>query len=437
MKYSLYSTILVLLLCLVCTGCGKRDSRSRLSIEGRPGRVLVLDRKTTVKLDKTMQIQLPAGRHLLEVSEPGHETVYTMTVLKPGKKYSFKPSMRQISSGVLIESEPRGAKVEFQGSVKGTTPIVIRDLTPGKYTAHLSMPGFAKREVTWIIKDARPLPKIKAVLASNTAKVRISSKPAGAKIYIDDVQVGTTPFEGNIETGQHRLKLVRKGYVEHITQLNINKPAAISKTFALRARPGVIRLISTPAGAAVSINGEKRGNTPITLELDAGKHKITVEKDGFDPTEKRITVVPAQKEEMIINLCSATGSARFLIYPGNVSMRLDGKDMGKVPTTGDGPKEVVFKNLTPGTHILDLSHPLANSSTKPYKFKIIKGQMYQPDKPIEIWVRNCEVTHVDGRKEQGMLYYKNQEGIMFGHMPKIKFFLKNNQYKSLRMLSND
>ncbi|MBO5899974.1 MAG: hypothetical protein J6Q80_04495, partial [Lentisphaeria bacterium] len=74
---------------------------------------------------------------------------------------------------------------------------------------------------------------------------------------------------------------------------------------------------------------------------------------------------------------------------------------------------------------------------KPYKFKITKGQMYQPDKPIEIWVRNCEVTHVDGRKERGMLYYKNQEGIMFGHMPKIKFFLKNNQYKSLRMLSND
>ena len=419
-------------------GCGDdNNKKSILTVEGAPGRVLKIDRTTEVKLDKNTSLQLPAGNHLLEVSEPGCVTFYRRAVLKPGKKHRLKPEMQKIVSSVLIESIPVGANVSVNGSVKGTTPLVIRDLPVGTHKAHIQMPGYATREISWVIKDARPLPKLKVSLESNTTKLTIRSVPAGANVLVDDVPVGTTPFEGGFETGLHLVKLVKSGYVEHIDQINLERSTPVKKTYTLRARPGILKIVSNPAGASVSINGEKRGNAPLTMELDAGKYSMQVSMEGFDPAVRNITVAPAQDEEMTVNLESATGSARFTIFPGNVSVKLDGKDMGKVPAEGNGHNEVNFKNLSPGTHVLELTHPMAKPSTRRFTFKVSKGKLYQPDNPIEIWIANCEITYTDGRKEKGALYYETPNGIMFGPSPKIKFELLNNQIKSFRRLPEE
>ena len=419
-------------------GCGKTGTKkSHLFVEGAPGRILKINRTTVVKVDKNKIFQVPAGNHLLEISEPGYETVYKRANIKPGEKHIFKPEMIKTYSSVLIESIPSGAAVEINGSAKGTTPLVVRDLAVGTHKAHIIMPGYAKREISWVIKDARPLPKLKVSLDSNTTKLNIYSNPAGAQILIDDVPVGTTPFEGNFETGLHLIKLVKSGYVEHIDQVNLERSNPVRKKYTLRARPGILKVVSTPAGAAVSINGEKRGNAPISMELDAGRYTLQVEKEGFDPYSKTITVAPAQNEEMIISLGSATGSARFLIFPGNVMLKLDGKDMGKVPAKGDGHHEVNFKKLSPGTHVLELTHPMAQPSTRRFTFKVEKGKLYQPDNPIEIWIANCEVTYPDGRKEKGALYYQTPNGILFGTSPKVKFELFNSQIKSFRRLPEE
>ena len=438
--FSLKNIRYLLVFCIAAMLCGCSDNnavKSILIVEGAPGRTMKIDRNTVVKLDKNMNLQLPAGNHLLEISDPGHVTLYRRAVLKPGKKHRLKPEMRKIVSSVLIESIPEGASVEVNGSVKGTTPLVIRDLETGTHKAHIEMPGYAKREISWVVKDARPLPKLKVSLESNTTKLSIKSIPAGAKVLVDDVQVGTTPFEGNFETGLHLVKLIKSGYVEHIDQINIERSVPVRKTYALRARPGTVRIVSIPAGAAVSINGEKRGNAPLSMELDAGKYNLQVSMDGFDPTDRKITVAPAQNEEITVTLGSATGSARFAVFPGNVSVKLDGKDMGKVPSTGNGRNEINFKNLSPGTHVLELTHAMAKPSTRRLTFKVAKGKMYQPDNPIEIWIANCEVTYADGRTEKGALYYETPNGIMFGPSPKVKFELLNSQIKSFRRLPEE
>lgn len=423
-------------LLLLC-GCEKNNNKTYLVVEGKPGRVLTIDRKTNIKVDKTVQIQLSPGNHLLELSAPGYETVYRRTVLKPGKKHRFKPEMNELLSAVLIESIPSGAQVYYNGSVKGTTPLVLRDMAIGTHKAHLEMPGYAPKEISWLVRDARPLPKLKVSLDSNTTKVRISSNPAGAQVFVDDTPVGTTPFEGNFETGLHLVKLVKQGFVEHIEQINLKRNKQITKKFTLRALPGTIKIISNPAGAVVSINGVKKGIAPLSMELDAGKYTLKLEKDGFDPTVKRITIAPAQNEEMVLALGSATGSARFQIFPGNVAMKLDGRDMGKVPAKGDGYREINFRNLSPGTHILELFHPMAKPTTRRIQFTVSKGRLYQPDNPIEIWIANCEVTYPDGRKEKGALYYETPNGILFGPSPKIKFEVLKNQIKSFRRLPEE
>lgn len=52
--------------------------------------------------------------------------------------------------------------------------------------------------------------------------VIIRSDPENAFVYIDDVKVGKTPFEGSFPLGEHKMVLRKEGYFEHSEQLKVD-----------------------------------------------------------------------------------------------------------------------------------------------------------------------------------------------------------------------
>jgi hypothetical protein len=56
---------------------------------------------------------------------------------------------------------------------------------------------------------------------------------------------------------------------------------------ALRARPSVLTVTTTPPGAMVTVDGKQAaGSTPVSVEIPAGSHTIAVRHDGY-ATETR------------------------------------------------------------------------------------------------------------------------------------------------------
>jgi hypothetical protein len=51
-----------------------------------------------------------------------------------------------------------------------------------------------------------------------------------------------------------------------------------------------VEIKSTPDGAEITVDDKYMGSTPSTVRLSAGDHKIKVEKPGFKPWEKNLTV---------------------------------------------------------------------------------------------------------------------------------------------------
>lgn len=51
-----------------------------------------------------------------------------------------------------------------------------------------------------------------------------------------------------------------------------------------------VEIKSTPNAAEITVDDKYRGSTPSTLRLDVGDHKIKLEKQGFKPWEKTLTV---------------------------------------------------------------------------------------------------------------------------------------------------
>jgi serine/threonine-protein kinase len=69
---------------------------------------------------------------------------------------------------------------------------------------------------------------------------------------------------------------------------------------AAPARPGRILVRSTPAGARVFINGRDAGVTPVTLrDLPQGTHTVRVMRDGYLPSEQRVSVSTARPAQSV------------------------------------------------------------------------------------------------------------------------------------------
>ena len=58
----------------------------------------------------------------------------------------------------------------------------------------------------------------------------------------------------------------------------------------VEAALSTIEIKSTPDGAEITVDDKYMGSTPSTLRLSAGDHKIKLEKPGFKPWEKTLTV---------------------------------------------------------------------------------------------------------------------------------------------------
>ena len=74
----------------------------------------------------------------------------------------------------------------------------------------------------------------------------------------------------------------------------------------LRARPAVVVIASTPAGATISVDGETRTEvTPAEIEVPPGEHVIAVTLAGHDPASQTVEATVGGRHEIELTLEAA------------------------------------------------------------------------------------------------------------------------------------
>src|SRR5439155_1438488 len=87
----------------------------------------------------------------------------------------------------------------------------------------------------------------------------------------------------------------------------------------LRGLVGTIDIMGAEIGAAITIDGQSRGDYPMvaTLRVSAGGHVVRVYKEGFEPFEGRVDVAGSETARVAARLralastrsrCSTRGS---------------------------------------------------------------------------------------------------------------------------------
>jgi serine/threonine-protein kinase len=128
-------------------------------------------------------------------------------------------------------------------------------------------------------------------------------------------------------------------------------PSPSAPASAVPERLGRLRVESDPVGAAVSLNGEPRGVTPLDIEaLPPGNYIVELSLRGYQPSTQTIVVTadgaPAQAKGVLQRLAPAVASLTVLSTPLGAAVSIDGVPAGLTP--------LVNQRLRPGTHRVDV-----------------------------------------------------------------------------------
>jgi serine/threonine protein kinase len=118
---------------------------------------------------------------------------------------------------------------------------------------------------------------------------------------------------------------------------------------------GTLVVTTNPAGAALAVDGQPRGTTPVTLTLSAGAHQIELRGEG-DPRVMPVTITAGTQTTQYIELPtvhSTGGQLMVRTEPAGAQVTVDGVARGMSPIT--------VSDLTPGEHAVVLSSAAGSS----------------------------------------------------------------------------
>jgi hypothetical protein len=194
---------------------------------------------------------------------------------------------------LTVGSDPEGAEIRINGVLKGTTPMLVEDITPGNGDVRVEIKGYIPfvKEMAFAESTAYA---IKPVLEALPAGLTVLSRPEGAKVFMNNKEVGTTPLTLCYLDGCfHDLRIALECYGEQIKVINLQPSVNDSVDFNLVKDSGILMLVTEPAGVDVYVDGtfyattkSKEGSDvlslPLQVLLKAGAaHTIQLYIDGF------------------------------------------------------------------------------------------------------------------------------------------------------------
>jgi hypothetical protein len=140
---------------------------------------------------------------------------------------------------LLIRSTPADAIVTINGHARGKTPLAVRDLPLGSYTIHLAREGYDAVDRQERLTAKRPSASLAVSLKQTGAgsrgpapsgarssesrgSIAIESRPAGARVLVNDRLAGSTPLAiPALPAGPAKVRIEMDGYQPWATMVQV------------------------------------------------------------------------------------------------------------------------------------------------------------------------------------------------------------------------
>ena len=226
----------------------------------------------------------------------------------------------------------------------GATPVMSAPSTPSAEPPLWASPPPVSSPLR--LKESVHTPGARSTASSSAPSLRLKEQEAERRPRQPSPPLFATPVEIRRPS---RLRHARKLAVAAVFLLVAALVAATVPwpSGSKAPAPGTLVLESTPPGGEVTIDGRRRGETPLKLELAPGRYEVTVSGRGRSRT---LAVEIASGAEVVRRVDLAperapvTGSLEIVSQPSGARVLIDGRVRGQTPLLVD--------ELAAGRHVV-------------------------------------------------------------------------------------
>jgi hypothetical protein len=278
---------------------GERRTRdvSMARAEAPSGTLLVMsDQGGDVYLDGARKdvapamISVPAGDHVVEVRKEGQppwrQTVTVVAGQQVKVSASLGPAVATGGSSLRVIANEPDVVVFVDGEDKGHAPITVTDLKAGEHIVSARKKSFKSQEQTVRVaagENAIVNFKMEAAPPDRPhAALKVQSTIPNAEVFLDGSSLGRAPVDrADLDPGKHYVVVHRDGYTDFKREVILVENQSVALVADLSAT-GALRILSTPEGSEVRIDGELIGKTPVSRDtISAGDHIVEFKLLGY------------------------------------------------------------------------------------------------------------------------------------------------------------
>ncbi len=290
---------------------------------------------TLFKLKVGDRFLLRPGTHRVAAELPGYFPLDTEIDVGSLSDQTIALTLTKLPGIVTLTTEPEiGAQVLLDGVAIGTTPLVDVEIAPGAHQLEFTAERYLSVARELEVAGAAERQALAVTLTPDWAVVSLSTAPAGATVFVDGMEAGTTPAALEIMSGEHDIEVRLAGYNAWSGKILVepNRPQQLPEVTLAQA-DGRLEIASEPSEASVSVDGEFRGRTPLSLRLSPGRtHRVALTKPGYETATRELSVGADSGRRLQIDLTPQFGEVEVASTP-NAEVWVDGQRRGSTPLT--------------------------------------------------------------------------------------------------------
>lgn len=203
-------------------------------------------------------------------------------------------------------------QADSKGAFRGVTPANLDRVPTGKYVLRVKLGSWALAQDVEVLRDQTVSVRPEFLFGA----VTITSNPPGAWVKRDGIALGQTPL---------RLAEVKPGPVSFTLEMESHETATVSGTVAAAQETtlngellaiGEIVVLTEPAGAAVVVNGNEMGVSPLAIRGTSGSVQVKLVLAGFYEEDLTLEIKGGERLEQKIMLQKPSGHGIGIPVPG-------------------------------------------------------------------------------------------------------------------------